>query len=311
MNIKHLILSIYGTVGLDRLFLNRQPRVLFYHGVAERIADARIESESIQADDFERQLKYIRKHFNPVSTDEFYERFISGKWEGREILLTFDDGYRNMLSTALPLLEKYDVPFILFLTVDNISDNKLFPTTINRLVNLASTAKTTPSICSAISTKLKRLPIDQVEQITVELLDRISPEELSELREKYSSVNPLNWEDCRRIAESSLCTIGSHCMSHICCHDNQNLSEVRRQFEESRKEIARRFNVPCDFLSYPNGNFTEEVKKAAESSGYKMAFSTKYEAIDRPETDRMAVGRIYVPYDFARFKYIISRFPYA
>ena len=311
MNIKHLILSIYGTVGLDRLFLNRHPRVLFYHGVAERIADAGIESESIQAVDFERQLKYIRKHFNPVSTDEFYERFISGKWEGREILLTFDDGYRNMLSTALPLLEKYKVPFTLFLTVDNITDNNLFPTTINRLVNLASSAKTNPSICSSVSTKLKTLPINQVEQITAELSERISHEELSELREKYSSVNPLNWEECRRIAESPLCTIGSHCMSHICCHAAQDLSEVRRQFEESRKEISRKLKVACDFLSYPNGNFTNDVKKIAESCGYKMAFSTKYEAIDRSETDRMAVGRIYVPYDYARFKYLVSRFPNA
>lgn len=311
MRLKDIALLILSKVALDRLFLNQRPRVLFYHGVAERIADARIESESIQADDFERQLKYIRKHFNPVGADEFYERFVSGKWEGREILLTFDDGYRNMLSTALPLLEKYDVPFILFLTVDNISDNKLFPTTINRLVNLASSAQTDPAIYLTISTKLKALPINQVEQITEELLARISPEELSELRDKYSSVNPLNWEECRRIAESPLCTIGSHCMSHICCHAAQDLSEVRRQFEESRKEISRRLKVACDFLSYPNGNFTNDVKKIAESCGYKMAFSTKYEAIDRSETDRMAVGRIYVPYDFARFKYIISRFPYA
>lgn len=311
MDIKYLILSIYGIVGLDRLFLNQRPRVLFYHGVAERIVDAGIESESIQAVDFERQLKYIRKHFNPIGANEFYERFLSGKWDGREILLTFDDGYRNMLSTALPLLEKYKVPFTLFLTVDNITDSKLFPTTINRLVNLASSARTNPAICSEVSTELKTLPIDQVERITDELLDRISPEELSGLREKYSSVNPLNWEECRRIAESPLCTIGSHCMSHICCHAAQDLSEVRRQFEESRKEISQRLKVACDFLSYPNGNYTNDVKKIAENCGYKMAFSTKYEAIDRSETDRMAVGRIYVPYDYARFKYLVSRFPNA
>lgn len=313
MNIRKLVFDTYRIVGADRLFMNRSSRVLFYHGVAQKIADARIETESISADDFERQLKYIVRHFRPITLDEFYLRFVSKEWEGREILLTFDDGYKNMLYTGLPLLEKYNIPFALFLTADNITSDQLFPTTINRIVNLASSysksLENPRQISEATSRRIKTENERVVKEICNDLLARISDEELNSLRLKYSSINPMNWDEAKEIAKSPLCSIGSHCMSHICCHSNQDPDEVKRQFVESREIISRKTGVDCDFLSYPNGSHTPGVTELARETGYKMAFTTRYEPIDSNDGNIMAVGRIYVPYDYSRFVYGISRFP--
>lgn len=297
---KRLVLNAYNTFNVDRLFITKSPRVLFYHGIDSIIVDSRIETESISAEDFEKQLKYIIKHFNPISVDEFFERFVNQKWDGREILLTFDDGYRNMLTTGLPILEKYNVPFALFLTTDNITKNTLFPTTINRLLNQGD---------EQTAYMLKHVPVDEVDKICNDLLASVHESELNACRTKYASVNPLSWDEVKQLVSSSLCTIGSHCVTHICCHERQSIDEICRQFAESRKEIQERLNVPCDYLSYPNGNYTPEVMKIAEECGYKMAFSTKYEPITGNTVDKMAVGRIYVPYDYSRFVYSISRYP--
>ena len=304
--IKQSLIHLYSLLNLDRLFLRKTPRVLFYHGVAANIVDAQIETESISAADFERQLQYITKHFKPVSIDEFYRKLKDKTFDGDEILLTFDDGYRNMLTTALPLLEKYDVPFALFLTVENIDKGMLFPTTINRLVTLASTVQSGSGDMLKNARYLKSRPINQVEVLLGQLESMISKDEMEALRRRYASIEPLTWDEVRVIAQSPLCTIGSHCMTHICCHGRQPISEVIRQFGESRRILSEKLNRACDYLSYPNGSFTPEVEEVAKQSGYKMAFSTRYEAVDSEKA--MAIGRIYVPYNYARFKYAISRY---
>lgn len=309
MTVKELIFKVFSDLHFDLLYLHGSPRVLFYHGVADSIVNPTIESESILAADFERQLKYIVKQFKPISIDEFYNRYINNSWQGKEILLTFDDGYRNMLTTGLPMLEKYDVPFALFLTTDNISYDLLFPTTINRIVNLASSAATDEETCLRTSKILKTLPIKTVEKVCDELQNQIPSEEYKSLRRKYASVNPLTWDEVKIIAESQLCTIGSHCVNHICCHNRQPFEEVKRQFSQSKSEIEKRLGISCDYLSYPNGNYTPEVINLAEECGYKMAFSTRYEPIIGMDKNKMAVGRIYVPYDYSRFVYSISRYP--
>lgn len=313
MSIKCIIYNSYYKIRCDRLFLNNRPRVLFYHGVAPVIIDPNIETESISAYDFERQLIYITKHFRPITMDEFYERFVCKNWEGREILLTFDDGYKNMLNTALPLLDKYNVPFGLFLTVDNISSNLLFPTTINRIVHLASSYSKridNPRLVAETTSRiLKSEKEETVKALCQDMIGHIPTEELNQLRNKYVSINPMNWDEVKEIAKSHLCTIGSHCMSHICCHAKQDEKEVLRQFSESKRIISERIGKDCNYLSYPNGSFTPQVAEITRECGYKMAFSTRYEAVDTKDVDAMAIGRIYVPYNYSRFVYAVSRFP--
>lgn len=303
--LKRLILKTFSGLNVDRFFLNRHPRVLFYHGVDSYINDAQVETESISTIDFERHLKYICKHFTPISIKEFYNRYKKNIWEGREILLTFDDGYRNLLTDGLPLLEKYDIPFALFITTDNISNDKLFPTTINRLVNLAVYKDCAET--EKISRRMKSKSVEVVENLCDQLLGKISQKQLIELRQKYSSVNPMNWDEVKRISQSPLCTIGSHCTTHICCHDNQQTIEIERQLTESKKEIEMRLGIPCDFLAWPNGSYTPQAEKIAYNCGYKLALSTKYRPVSVGSP--FSVGRIYVPYDYARFKYVISRYP--
>lgn len=296
INLRHLFYYFFSHLAVDRICLNTAPRVLFYHGVAEKIKDSTIETESIKASDFERQLKYIIKYFSPISVDRFYEKFVNQSWKGGEILLTFDDGYKNMLYTALPLLEKYNVPFVLFITTENITDSGLFPTTINRIVNLASSHRRSllnpQSVADSISRRLKTEPLKNVDELCTEMLSKISGKELELLRKEYSSINPMNWDEVREISKSPLCHIGSHCVNHICCHDKQDEDEVRRQFSQSKKEIETRLGVQCKYLSYPNGNYTPRVEAIAGECGYKMAFSTKYRVITGPDADNMAVGRI-------------------
>ena len=81
--------------------------ILCYHGVTER--HNRHPSDQyglhIRADRFETQLNYLRRHYNVISLAKFLEARRDNKpLPERSVVLTFDDGYRNFLTSALPRL---------------------------------------------------------------------------------------------------------------------------------------------------------------------------------------------------------------
>lgn len=321
---KQIIYNTFTALRVDSLWrlVHKSPSVLFYHGVADN-PDPVIETESIAATDFVRQMTYLKKHYHVITVKEFEERFIENRWDGKEILLTFDDGYKNMLSTALPILEKFQFPFVLFYTTNNISRGELFATTVNRIVILASslqqldlpscqintnlTAQNRASVAERISKQLKKRPLKEVQTIVAELMSLISQDEMDALREKYSSINPMNWDEAKRISASPLCTIGSHCVDHICCHANQSNEEVTRQICESKRIIEYQLGKSCDYFSYPNGSFTEHSNKAVSEAGYRLGFSTKRMPVNA--LTQWNIPRLYVPYDYSRFVYSLVSYP--
>lgn len=321
---KQFVYNTFSSLHVDFLWrlVHHSPSVLFYHGVADD-PDPVIETESIAAKDFVRQMTYLKHHYHVISVREFEERFITNKWEGNEVLLTFDDGYKNMLSTALPVLENFQFPFVLFYTTNNISRGELFATTVNRLVVLVSslhqlvlpscqintelTAQNRTSVAECISKQLKNRPLNEVQAIVAELTSLISQDEMESLRERYSSINPMNWDEAKQISSSPLCTIGSHCVDHICCHANQNMEEVTRQICESKRVIENQIGMSCDYFSYPNGSFTGHSNKVVSEVGYRLGFSTKRMPVNA--LTRWNIPRFYVPYDYSRFVYSLVSYP--
>lgn len=55
---------------------------------------------------FERQLEWFRSEFEPVSLTEAVTRLQRGDVGGRELVVTFDDGFRNQALNAAPLLRE-------------------------------------------------------------------------------------------------------------------------------------------------------------------------------------------------------------
>jgi peptidoglycan/xylan/chitin deacetylase (PgdA/CDA1 family) len=56
---------------------------------------------------FARQLAWLAAEFQPVSLTEAVERMRSGLVGGRELVVTFDDGFRNQLVNAAPALAEH------------------------------------------------------------------------------------------------------------------------------------------------------------------------------------------------------------
>lgn len=93
------------------------PRILMYHMISDPIKGAKFNSLRVSPEMFEKQLCYL--------TDngwQFYtmSELVSKKdnLPEKSIALTFDDGYQDNFTNALPLLKKYKAKATIYLVVD-------------------------------------------------------------------------------------------------------------------------------------------------------------------------------------------------
>jgi len=56
-----------------------------------------------------------RARIDVISLDEMHARYISGDFKRRFVCITFDDGYKDLMRWAYPLLKKYELPFALYI----------------------------------------------------------------------------------------------------------------------------------------------------------------------------------------------------
>lgn len=100
-------------------------RVLMLHRVIEQRSIGENRELEITPDFLEQTIKcYKQKGFRFVSIDEVSEILEKGKVDKPFVCLTFDDGYRDNYTTALPILKKEQVPFAIYVTTGFV-DNKL------------------------------------------------------------------------------------------------------------------------------------------------------------------------------------------
>jgi len=87
---------------------------------------------TVEPEDFSSQMALLKRlQYKVVTLDEAIQPSRSGK----RIAITFDDGYKDTYSNALPILSKYKFPATFFIVADYVGKNDSF----NRLPELKPT----------------------------------------------------------------------------------------------------------------------------------------------------------------------------
>lgn len=244
----------------------------------------------ITPDFLDRTLGLIRQEgYDLVSLDEALTRLADDRPGRFFVALTFDDGYRDNLDHAWPVLAKHGAPWTLFVTpgfaertarlwwLELEEAIRVLPRLALDLPDGAFSARTESdtekqSAFDALYWRLRKGPETILLSAISELMQKagLSSEALVE-REC------LPWETLRSLAGAPDVTIGAHTLTHpmLAKHDE---AFARREIVESRARLEVELDVPVRHFAYPVGDPTSAGSREfalAREAGFASAVTTR------------------------------------
>jgi peptidoglycan/xylan/chitin deacetylase (PgdA/CDA1 family) len=313
----HLAAALRATGALAALErIDRRPClvVLAYHRIADPRSDP-FYSPLISATpaQFRHTLGLLRHRYRFLELDQLADAIDeNGRLDLSEpcALVTFDDGYRDNLTTALPILRELRLPAAIFLTTSFL-DREIIPWWDRVAFVLKSSPVDTVTLESP-----KPLHLDLVSEGRESAIVRLvaafiaagwnpSPDALEHLHTRaevpLSAVQGaardlfLNWDDVRQLAQSGI-TLGAHTRTHRRLAD-LSPEDQYNELRESRRAIERALGRGVSSLAYPfggRGAYDDATRRVAQQAGYTLAFSLRPAAVRLDGLDPLDVPRFNV-----------------
>jgi len=97
--------------------------VLIYHRVRPE-TDPLFPLE-LTREQFDWQVGILRRYFTPMTLQEGMDRVRAGTLPSRAVAITFDDGYRDNATEALPVLQHHRVPATFFVSTGFLDGGRM------------------------------------------------------------------------------------------------------------------------------------------------------------------------------------------
>jgi peptidoglycan/xylan/chitin deacetylase (PgdA/CDA1 family) len=305
---------------VDRLFryLNRKKiLILAYHGITKR--KFRIQPWTLLPQErFEQQIKFIKEKYNIITLKQAVAGITNGnRLPENPAVVTFDDGYKNNFTLALPILQKFGVPATIFLTAGYIGSKEILPLDEVYLV-ITHSKKRSPITLLEIG--LGPLFFDSEEALfesylrTVHILKGFRAEKqkkyITLLKETLDSNHErkdvveefllLSKEEVTTLLGTGLIDIGAHTVSHEIL-TNISLEEAENEIVESKDIIEKYFGGEINLFAYPNGtesDYNDEHVEYLKRNEFVCSVAT-VSKLNGVEDDRYRLGRMSIGPDYS------------
>lgn len=320
---RRLVLEIARLTGFMRLwrFLHRREVIILkLHGVMDD-EGGELPWTPLRPQLQRRRLEYvlreILKRYRIVSLDDAVDMLAGRKQlQPYSIVLTFDDGYRNNVKCALPVLRRYGAPATFFVSTGHVNERRPFwfdrldyavqhlPADGRELrfgdevvkCGLSSRAELRELYKRMRDTAKKRNGSDldmlaEMEAIA-EKLESEGGGRLSDIFENDDWTAVLTWEEIRATLQEDVC-FGSHTVDHVRLGMVDGVT-VRDQLKRSKDAIERKTGRECRYVCFPSGSHSLEAAEIAKECGYVAALTT-VEGMNKIGEDPMFLKRIGFP----------------
>lgn len=278
-------------------------RVLIYHGICDD-QPWRFNSRYLSETQFEEHLKLISRLYHPVSLKDVVTGNLSV--DKLNVLLTFDDGLKNNFTHAFPLLKKYKIPAVFFVTAAASTSR---PFLFNDLTDVAPLLISGNIEIEGEIFQRKKIFLNQrlvnkdgiqlahyfhqtSQDVRARVISRLTeaiPEaELSKYKLYYELMNEA---ELKEINDHPDYEIGAHGFYHT---DLSTLSDKELDDELSRllEYLKRVLGKDTPSLAFPYGNYNQAVIDACERHGFRYLFRTEKDMA--PGTEAMLFERFTV-----------------
>jgi peptidoglycan/xylan/chitin deacetylase (PgdA/CDA1 family) len=278
--------------------------VLIYHRVLA-------ESDPLLLDEpdervFGWQMAAVAKHFRVLPLGEAIERLMHGRLDARSACITFDDGYADNFTGALPILRKLGLTATFFVATGSVDGGRMWNDSIIEALRVADSgeldlrqhglgvhalgdAASRRSAIAKLIAELKYRPPGERERLSREVASSTGKKIRDDLMMTSDQVAAL----CRAGMEIGAHTVSHSLLSKLTDHD------ARREMAESRARLESICGCRVRVFAYPNGkpgtDYTERDVALLRDLEFAAAVSTAWGAAT-PASDPLQVPR-FTPWD--------------
>jgi peptidoglycan/xylan/chitin deacetylase (PgdA/CDA1 family) len=284
--------------------------VLIFHRVRPRI-DPLFPTEP-DAAAFEAQLRWVKDWFNVLPLPAAVVGLRDGTLPARPLCITFDDGYADNATLALPILRKLGLHATFFIATGYLNGGRMWNDTIIEAVRRAAEPRldlarlglgelaigsdeARRDAIAALLRLLKYLPKTERETKAKAVADAVGAALPNDLMMIDRQVRELH---------AAGMTIGAHTVTHPILAGLSD-SAAREEIAESKRALEDLTGKPVALFAYPNGkparDYTAAHVAMVRELGFEAAVSTA-EGAASAGGDLHQIPR-FTPWDKTRWRY--------
>jgi len=302
--------------------------ILLYH----RISDVAFDPWSlcVTPQHFAEHLEILNRRTSPITLTRLITCVETGAFPSRPVVVTFDDGYADNVLSAKPVLERFDVPAICFITTGRIGDRVEFwwdrlervlfeppclPSSLHLTVDgksmewqLESDGYARRQLLPSMWRAWEKPQTERhhLYQVLWQLLHPLQASERDEvLMElvRWSGIEPaarethrrLSTPELRTLAQTRLVEVGAHSRTHSRL-SSLPVSMQREEIVGSKEDLERSLDHPVAAFSYPYGgaaDYSAVTASIVKEAGFRSACSNIPGQVSRG-TDLFALPRVHI-----------------
>ncbi|MES2761308.1 MAG: polysaccharide deacetylase family protein [Bacteroidota bacterium] len=233
---------------------------------------------------FDKCIGHIKQKYEIITIEDLTEPLAAKKYA----TISFDDGYKDNIEYALPILEKHKVKASFYVVTDCIDKN--IPTWTYILDYLfLKTNKTKidlnfdfmDSTLRSVSFGSKDSKVGYVKKLKP-VLKKLTHEQRNLILDKVAKIFNdvqlpklmMNWDDLKKLNELGH-QVGSHTVSHCMLGTIGNDEEIRYELERSAMRIKEELGFFPKTVSYPVGSYDDATIRLSKEVGYKIGLAVK------------------------------------
>jgi peptidoglycan/xylan/chitin deacetylase (PgdA/CDA1 family) len=261
---------------------------------------------------FDNILSWMKSWFNVLPLDEAVSRLKSGSLPSRAAAITFDDGYADNYTVALPILRKHGLNATVFVATGFLDGGIMWN---DAIVESVRNVKGTTLNCEniglghhSIKTPLdRRATIDAIIG-QIKYLDASNRQDIVDRFVSSTGVElpcnlMMNSDELRGLREAGM-LVGAHTISHPILA-RISLDDAKQEIEGSKAFLEGILGEQVSLFAYPNGkplaDYQPEHVEIVKNAGFKLAMSTAWGAANIKQ-DVFQIPR-FTPWDRSKLKF--------
>lgn len=254
---------------------------------------------------FERIIKFLKANFNVVLLEDFLQGK-NAERNGKPVAtVLFDDGYRDNVEIAAPILSRNDCPASFYVVTDCIDRNIPTWTYItdaifqrNEKTNVSLKNDFVPSEYRKVEWSSKEEGVQWGRKIKPWMKSLSNHDRLWVMEQLLTNCAVdiprnmmMNWDEVRQLKNAGF-YIGSHSHTHPMLAKLSSEEEIMEEMQVSSARIEKEMGYRPLTISYPIGSWDQRVVKAAEDCGYKFGLAVEQRFYNDRKDGIMTIPRV-------------------